>query len=152
MSRMDHFITGRPMMKPRMLPTFGAGVRELVALRFVPATTGAPPIAFGDLPVRREVSDARAESLTVTYLGGSMTVIPPGPVGPPLGLSLSGSSLVVFWPGPGSDGFDLESSESLPGTNWTRVGVAPIPFGGQKIVPLTIPVGSGKSFFRLKKP
>ena len=132
---------------------FAAGVRELAVLRFVGIAAGAVDITFGDMPVRREVSDAAAESLSANYLPGSVTVMAAGSVGPPLGWSLTGTSLAIFWTAAGSEGFDLESTTTLPeGTNWTKVGVTPFPFNGQKIVPLTIPGGSGNRLFRLKKP
>jgi hypothetical protein len=131
---------------------FVARTRELVVLRFLAIATGTTAIAFGDLPIPRKVSDAAAESVPANYADGSLTVTPAGPVGPALGLSRSGNSVVIFWPLENTDGFELWAAPTLPSANWIKVDVLPIPFGNQKIVPLTLTNGSGNSFFRLKKP
>jgi hypothetical protein len=57
--------------------TFAAGARELVQLTIAAAggaSTVNTPIAFGDSPVAREISDATANVLTATFQGGTLTL------------------------------------------------------------------------------
>lgn len=62
------------------LPTgqaFAAGTRELITLTFSAAAgtgTVTTPVAFGDTPVAREVSDAAANVLAAAYQGATVTL------------------------------------------------------------------------------
>jgi len=124
-----------------------AGVREVAKLRFL-AKAGAPStcvIAFGDLPIYREISDSQANSLATVYAAGSVTITP---MGPALSLVRSGNTLLVSWSATASE-FKLESTSDLDGGTWTEVtGV--IPFGERQIAAVSLE--GGKKFFRLRKP
>jgi len=65
-------------------------------------------------------------------------------VGPPsLSYSLAGNQLTLSWPADVT-GFTLEYAESLPSTSWT-------PQSGVVNNQVTVDVGSGRRFFRLRK-
>jgi hypothetical protein len=57
---------------------FGVGGRELVKIDFRASDSnfGTVALAFGDVPIRREISDASANLVSATYSDGSVTVKP----------------------------------------------------------------------------
>ena len=63
---------------------------------------------------------------------------------PELFIQLSGASVIILW-SPAVPGFSMEQSSTLLPGSWT-----PAPGGGAN--PATIPLGSGPTFYRLKKP
>jgi hypothetical protein len=129
--------------------TFEAGSQELVVLRFSAeaGTAGGTALEFGDSPVRREVSDAEAESLAVSYTGATVMVVQPGPT---LGHRVSGRTLVLFWPVAGSDGFELETSPVVTGGSWTKVDASPIVIGDHKLITILMREEE-EAYFRLRK-
>ncbi|MBK7997503.1 MAG: immunoglobulin domain-containing protein [Verrucomicrobia bacterium] len=128
---------------------FPNGEREVAVLRFAPIgdVTGATAIEFADVPVRREISDALAEPLAVTYANA---VVNFQPVGPPLSLSLTTGIVILSWPALETDEYELESAVQLNPAVWTKVTTRPIVIGGQRIV--TVPVTGNQAWYRLKKP
>jgi uncharacterized repeat protein (TIGR01451 family) len=70
---------------------------------------------------------------------------------PALTTLVQGNNLVISWPVEAT-AYSLESTTNLaPPVVWTAVTVpAPVTVGGQKTV--TIPIGSGNKFFRLRAP
>ncbi len=67
-----------------------------------------------------------------------------------LGISRAGNTVKLTWPG-SAIGFGLESSPTLtPTANWLPEPAAPAIVGDQNVV--TLEIGPGPKFFRLKKP
>src|SRR5207244_2912488 len=62
---------------------------------------------------------------------------------PPLSVSRSAGSVTISWPA-AVTGFTLESSGSLPATNWTPVSVG----AGNSV---TVNFGAGNKFYRLRQ-
>lgn len=63
--------------------SIAAGTQRIVNLSFTvssAATAGATPIAFGDQPVRREISDGNANAVTATFTSGTVTIVQPNPL------------------------------------------------------------------------
>ena len=88
-----------------------------------------------------------------TLSGGSYTleggfwpgiIVPSTGEAPTLFIQQSGVNVIISW-SPGTPGFSLEQSSTLLPLSW---GAAPS--GGTN--PATIAVGSGPTFYRLKKP
>jgi hypothetical protein len=75
----------------------------------------------------RESGAATAPRLVLVYAGG--TTPPPAP--PALSITQSNGKMIVTWPAQGMDGYHLEFSPTLTGTNWVPV--------------------NGQGFFRLVK-
>jgi hypothetical protein len=66
-----------------------------------------------------------------------------------LSAKVSGGNLVLSWPlQPG--GYSLQTESDLTADNWQPVGAAVTTVGGQNQA--SIPVGTGKQFFRLVAP
>lgn len=70
--------------------------------------------------------------LIVTSIGGAPTLF----------IQLSGANVIISW-SPSTPGFSLEQTDSLSSTAWSA---------GPSANPATIPLGSGRTFYRLKKP
>src|SRR5262249_25266460 len=82
---------------------FTAGTRQLVGISFTVAANapaGPTSIAFGDMPVLREVSDVTAGTLPTIYTPGVVNIVIPNPVPALIGLSPSSATA-------GSSGFTL---------------------------------------------
>ncbi len=128
--------------------TLGAGAMEAVLLTFGAASnaSGMAPISFSDQPIAREVSDALANPLPAVYDDGAILVGAPRPT---LGLTRTGSTVLLFWP-TNAAGFVLQATSGPLGTAWTNVEVIPLEFGGQKLVPL--PTTGSEKYFRLRQP
>ena len=71
-------------------------------------------------------------------------VVPSTGEAPTLFIQLAAASLMILW-SPSTPGFSLEQSSTLLPGSW-----APAPSGANN--PATIPLGSGPTFYRLKKP
>ena len=71
-------------------------------------------------------------------------VVPATGEAPTLFIQLAAASLMILW-SPSTPGFSLEQSSTLLPGSW-----APAPSGADN--PATIPLGSGPTFYRLKKP
>jgi hypothetical protein len=71
-------------------------------------------------------------------------VVPATGEAPALFIQLAATSLMILW-SPTTPGFSLEQSSSLLPGSWV-----PAPSGADN--PATIPLGSGPTFYRLKKP
>lgn len=70
-------------------------------------------------------------------------------VSPPLMLTVSGSNVILTWPGEAT-GFTLESTTNLTApVTWTSVSLAPEVVNGQNSV--TVPISGERQFFRLKQ-
>ncbi len=101
-----------------------------------PAAGQKTEILFGDTPVAREVSDATANILEVTWVGGSVTV--PGPQPKRLTeIGISGNTLALTLNGTAGEWLALETSANL--RNWTAISTHLIPESGSLriSVPLT---------------
>lgn len=88
-----------------------------------------------------------------TLRGGSYTleggfwpgiIVPSSGETPTLFIQQSGASLIILW-SPAIPGFSMEQSSTLLPGSW-----APASSGAEN--PATIPLGSGPTFYRLKKP
>jgi hypothetical protein len=66
---------------------------------------------------------------------------------PKLAISIAGNSVVVSWPTVAA-GFNLERASAL--SSWTNVAETPAVVGDRYMV--TNGVGSGPTFYRLRKP
>jgi hypothetical protein len=71
-------------------------------------------------------------------------VVPATGEAPTLFIQLSSASIIILW-SPTTSGFSLEQSSTLLPGSW-----APAPSGADN--PATNPLGSGPTFYRLKKP
>jgi hypothetical protein len=71
-------------------------------------------------------------------------VVPATGEAPTLVIQLSGASIIILW-SPSNPGFSLEQTSSLLPGSWV-----PAPSAADN--PATIPLGSGPTFYRLKKP
>jgi hypothetical protein len=128
--------------------SLGAGTMEAVLLTFGAASnaSGMAPISFSDQPIHREVSDALANTLPAVYDDGAILV---GAPRPSLGLTRTGPTVLLFWPTTAT-GFVLQATSGPLGTAWTNVEIAPLEFGGQKLVPF--PTTGSEKYFRLRQP
>jgi hypothetical protein len=126
-----------------------AGIQEIVELRFAAVATApaSAAVAFGDLPLPKEVSDISANPIPTMYTPATISIT--RPPGPPLHITRSGNSLYITWPTSGSVGFDLEQTAGALGTVWSTVpGV--IDLGAQKLA--IVVISGSERYFRLKKP
>jgi len=67
---------------------------------------------------------------------------------PQLATAPSGGTLYISWPTSPS-GFVLETSTNVASTNWVRVSTTPLQFGGQNVIPITLPGTNACAFYRL---
>lgn len=80
--------------------TFTTGTRQIAVVTLsvaANAPVGLTPISFGNQPVNGEISDASANSLAVTFTGGSINVVQPNPT--PTLTALTPSSATAGAPG-----------------------------------------------------
>jgi hypothetical protein len=127
--------------------TFAVGTREVarVTLTAIAPVASDYPIALGDQPVVRAVSDVRANELNATYTAGSVFVNPV----PKLDIMRSGQSAVLSWP-VWAEGFSVQSRDLLLSRNWTNVsGTVQTNVGN---LTLTVPVTGEAKYFRLYHP
>jgi hypothetical protein len=129
--------------------SYPAGAKELVRLNFqaTPAASGGFAAAFGDLPVPREVSDAGANALPVSFMNGNVTVTPP----PSLLISQAGTNVVLSWPIWANNFILQECVATLPpAATWSNLPVTPLNIGNSSTV--TLPLGSSPRYYRLRSP
>jgi hypothetical protein len=128
---------------------FTSGTRELVRLSFLASSTqsGNFSASFGDQPVPREISDVAAVALPVSFVNGSITVLPP----PTLTVGQSGQNILLAWP-LWATNFSLQQAAGglPPAVNWSNLLIAPTPTNNQNI--LVLPLGAGPNFYRLSQP
>jgi len=68
---------------------------------------------------------------------------------PSLRIVRSGDNATISWPAlPVGNCFDLESSDTLPGTTWVSAGAATLVAGRYSV---TVGTATGNSFYRLRK-
>jgi hypothetical protein len=126
---------------------FRAGTQEIAVVRFAAPTAaaGSNSVTFGDNPVQREVSDVVANSLTATYVNGSLQVTPS------LRIARAGQNQLLSWPASAAN-FTLESSRVLgPASVWSPPNATGTNIAGGEIQ-VTTPGVSGQMFFRLRLP
>jgi len=133
------------------LPTgaaFPAGLDEILKLSLQPSmtATGSYAVSLTDQPVRREVSDAKANTLPATYMNGTITLNP----APPLRIAQTKTSVTLGWP-QWATGYTLqESAGGLPPVGaWSNISTIPTPTNGESVI--TLPLGVGPNFYRLYK-
>jgi hypothetical protein len=125
--------------------SFIAGAREVVRLNFAgaPSFSGVFQLAYGDLPVPREIADVTAVALPALYVSGTVTNYP----GPILQIARTGQNALLSWT-PWATNFMLQQSEDLrsSGSIWSNVPVAP----GQTSI--AVPLSLTNRFYRLSSP
>jgi hypothetical protein len=90
------------------------------------------------------------EDIEVTGQVTSMMLTVPAPDGTVLTISVTPeNNVVISWPSDGSD-LVLQETSNLGAPSWTTVNNPPTDDGFTKTV--TLPLGAGNKFFRLKKP
>lgn len=67
---------------------------------------------------------------------------------PRLSVTRSGNNLVISWPA-SATGYALQATASLTNPSWSAVSATNTVVGSQETV--TLPIGGGASFYRLKK-
>jgi len=112
----------------------------------IPAASGGGFTATGTTG-QPDVQNASGGSFTVNgEIGGAVVIQQPG--APFLTVAGSGTNIVIFWTAPAT-GFALEENGDLSLTNgWQPVSQNAVTNGGQ--ISVTIPMTSGRKFYRLK--
>ncbi len=132
--------------------TFGAGVRELarLELKATENVAGFEPVRLMDQVVTRCAADVLADELPMDFLNGDVTVVPPNP-NPTLGIGLSGSNVVLFWPRWAAD-FTLQTLAGGGGfgAGWSNV-IVTLQTNGP-VVSVALPPAEDARFFRLYRP
>ena len=125
--------------------TFAAGSRSLVQVRLVALGTPAAetPLAFGDLPVFREVVNATADPLAADYLSGTVRIVQAGHLA--ACLPASGSPLELTLTGQAGETYRIEVSSDL--VQWSTLSTNKL--GSEPVVVLDPQVGSyQRRFYR----
>jgi len=104
-----------------------------VVLTQSPAAGSTVPA--GPIPITITATDAAGNFSTCI---ATLNVVPPGPT-PVISFAVSGPNLVISWSSPASC-WKLQASPTLPATSWTTLA-------GHS--PISVPMSSGLSFFRL---
>lgn len=127
--------------------TFAEGAREVarVTLKAIAPVSSNVPVALGDQPVLRAISDSRALELSAVYTAGSVFVNPL----PSLSVAQTNGNAVLSWPA-WADGFNLQSKDSLSSGNWSNV-VGTLQTNGS-VLSLTLPISGESKYFRLHHP
>jgi hypothetical protein len=128
--------------------TFPAGLDQVLNVSLQPATnaSGFYLVSFADQPVRRETSDVLANTLPTVYGNGTITINP----APPLRIAQSGGNATIAWPSWATGYRVQESAGGLPpATIWLDVSGTPSVTNGEYVI--TVPLGTGASFYRLSK-
>jgi hypothetical protein len=128
--------------------TFAAGARELVQARFqlLPGTTGSFGLTFISLPAQREVSDAAATALPVSYVNSAIAINSR----PVLRIARANQNIVLGWPLWATNFALQEASTSLtPAGGWTNLSVTIVTNNNENVV--TLPVGGGNKYYRLSR-
>jgi len=128
-------------------PTFQAPDR--VPSNFSASTPNRPSVqdCSADQPVPREVADALANALPVSYINGTITGSPP----PVLGIARSGQNVTLSWPLWASN-FQLQAASGALRSPlvWTNVPGAAGISNSQNVI--TLPRSSRPNFYRLFYP
>jgi hypothetical protein len=131
--------------------TYSLGSHEVVRFNFAAITPPflpvLTPIAFGDLPTARKVSDVQDNALTVSFNNALVTLVPLGPQ-PPLRIKKLNQQVVIAWPLSATNFFLQEAPTAYgPGIAWTNSTAKPLAIGGENVV--TNPPTGGSKFYRL---
>jgi hypothetical protein len=129
--------------------TFAAGTRELVQSSFhiLPGTTGSFALTFGNLPVQREVSDASATALPVSFVNSALAINSPVV----LRIARSNQNIILAWPLSATNFTLQEALPTLtPPGGWTNLSVTTATNNNENVV--SLPLGSGSRFYRLFRP
>ncbi|WP_040550647.1 LamG-like jellyroll fold domain-containing protein [Pedosphaera parvula] len=131
--------------------TFAAGTREVVKLNFKTATnaTGNTTVSFTNRPVFQQVSDPSANTVSTTYVNGSVSFTQPVVTSPLMTVQQIANSLVLSWPGT-AGGFHLEGNDTLTVSNWTSVSATFTTNGS--VITATVPISGTQKFYRLHYP
>jgi len=139
------FVQGKTYLSSfTVTSTNGAFDLDISALGLTPGTPLTATANYSKAPARTH----NAETLTSPF--AAPVKIGAGTTGPKLTVARSGTSLVISWPASVS-GYVVEATDSLVPANWAALSPQPavLPVAGQNTV--TIPIGSGNRFYRLKK-
>jgi hypothetical protein len=85
--------------------------------------------------------------ITTSFAAGPNSLPDPGTIAPGLAARIAGTNLEITWPA-SATGYVLETTSAL-GTTWTPV--AGTPTSGGADLKVTIPLTSGRAFYRLRK-
>jgi hypothetical protein len=125
--------------------TFEAGSQQLVQLTFSSVLySNNATLSFGDAPVSRQVADTNAAVLPISFENGTLSLS--GAAWPSLGVSGTGTNIVLSWPALAS-ALELQMATSL-GTNWSNIVATPTVIGSN--LTLTLPILTNTEYFRLK--
>jgi hypothetical protein len=129
--------------------SFAAGNKEVLRVSFRAASTasGSFPLSFADLPVPREVSDAAAGALPVSYVNSTVVVNSQ----PSLKIARSGTNINLTWPIWAAD-FTLQEASApfVTSLTWSNLSVTAGTSNNESVVTLLVN-GSGK-LYRLYHP
>ena len=111
--------------------------------------TGTIPLTLTDHVATRCVSNANADELPVSFIGGNITVVVTN-AQPTLSIVRSNSNVILSWEAWASQ-FSLQTAPALNGAGnvWTNVSGSPQPSGDK--VYFTQPVTNQVQFFRLRR-
>lgn len=127
---------------------FTPGSKELVNVNLLAAATasGNFPVSLTQVPVPRQVSDAKAIALSAIYINGAITVNPP----PSLKIAQADQNLVLSWP-LWATHFALQQSAGGPlsTATWTNMSVTVGVSNNENVV--TLPMDDVMKFFRLQQ-
>ena len=132
--------------------TAAGSARRVVVLHFLVSSlaTGSTTVSFGSAPVAKAVASGAAQSLTTTYVDGTLTVGSQTVVNSPtLDIFTSGASVTISWPA-AATGFVLESVTNSYFGNWSPVAQTPVTNGSA--VSITVTPSNAAQFFRLNHP
>jgi hypothetical protein len=165
--RLDHFVWS-PIMSPRFVNApFAVAIQAedvtnqlftnfsgTISLNSTNGVAVSPPITgsfvqgtwTGTVTVSQPVTNLVLQARD--QIGDSGLANPINVVYPPtVGMTVSGSSLVINWP-IASPTFILEASSSLSPAHWVQVTPTPTPIGGQNFVFLSL--SQTNNFYRLR--
>jgi hypothetical protein len=125
--------------------TFAAGTQVVVNLTFASiAYSNNLNLVFGNTPVVCQLVDANANPLSATYQNATLAV--GGAPWPTLGISQTGTNVVLSWPS-GTSGLALQTASSLFGP-WSNALEIPAINAGSLVI--TSSISTNSQFFRLK--
>lgn len=127
--------------------TFAQGSNQVLVLRFIAVARvqGNVALTFTDQPVLREVSDASANSLPVSFVNVT------GNVGLVLNINNAGGVISLSWPGWATNfGLQQASGVSQVAAIWTNVPITPTALAGR--LQVTLPITNTSMLYRLHSP
>jgi hypothetical protein len=137
-----------PVTSSSVSSSFPAGTQQLLRLSFqtLSTNTETSAVAFGDLPVLRQVSDPTATPLATSYASGTVSINPL----PALSISSAGQNISLAWPVWATNFSLQEANGGLPPVAfWSNQLRTPVITNNQNV--LTLPLGPGPAFYRLAK-